>query len=145
MLRRKQRASVKNLRMDQPCHRPAQAVRHPEPATAEIVISVVHLNLAIILHRDQAPAAKHATGGSLLVIELQTDTFNLRRISAQLEQQTPFQCAIIRLSQVSRSIDYLNTHPIGFPGPVTHAIDLPIIRNSTINRLIENLANNDSK
>jgi hypothetical protein len=131
--------------MDQPCHRPAQAVRYPEPATAEIVIPVVHLNLVIILHRDQAAAAKHATSGPLLLVELQTDSFDLRRISAQLKQQTPFQCAIIRLSQVSCSIDYLNTHPIGFLGPVTHAIDPPIIRNSTINRLIENIAINDSK
>jgi hypothetical protein len=95
MLRRRQWASVKNLRLHEPGHRPAQAVRNSESATAEVVIPVVHLNLAIILRRDQPLATKHGAGGPMLLIELQTDTVDLRRISGQLEQQTPFQCLIL--------------------------------------------------
>jgi hypothetical protein len=122
MLRRRQWASVKNLRLDEPGHRPAQTVRNSESATAEIVIPVVHLNLAIIVRRDQSPATKHGAGGSMLIVELQTDTINLRRISGQLEQQTPFQCLILRLLQVAGSIDYLNSHPIGFLDPINLCI-----------------------
>jgi hypothetical protein len=96
--------------MDQTGHRSAQTIRNTQTAPANIVVPVIHLNLAFILHRDHPATTNHATSRPHLLVEFQTDSTDLRRIPGQLKEQTPFQSLVVLLIQVPAPIHYLNTH-----------------------------------